>query len=300
MLASGSSGRRMAGSCTRWDAGSRAASTVKTAGSSSYSTFTRRAASSAASLVSAATAATGSPWYLTSPTASTGRSSAWGPNRGTGCGRSAAVITRRTPGTASAAVLSMEMRRARAASMVTNLAWRTSVSLMSATYSWAPVTRPSPPARGRDAPIAWVVIVPPPRRRPGRLRRSARTRRTGTGCRPGPRGCPRASGCGLRARRACADISWPGMQKPHWAAPWSRKACCSGLRCPSVANPSTVRISDPSASAASIRQEFTVRPSTMTVQAPHSPTTQHSLVPVRPRSSRSTSSSVWWTATSRA
>ena len=34
-------------------------------------------------------------------------------------------------------------------------------------------------------------------------------------------------------------------------------------------------------------------PSTSTVHAPHSPTRQHSFVPVRPRSSRSTSSSVW-------
>ena len=36
----------------------------------------------------------------------------------------------------------------------------------------------------------------------------------------------------------------------------------------------------------------------ITVQAPHSPTRQHSFVPVRPRSSRSTSSSVCWAATS--
>ena len=46
--------------------------------------------------------------------------------------------------------------------------------------------------------------------------------------------------------------------------------------------PSTVGTSLPSASTASMRQELTVRPSRRTVQAPHSPTRQHSFVPVRP------------------
>jgi hypothetical protein len=78
-------------------------------------------AASAASLVSAATAATGSPWYLTSSPAITGRSRNWGPNRGTGCGRSAAVNTRWTPGTASAALVSMATIRARATGTVTIL-----------------------------------------------------------------------------------------------------------------------------------------------------------------------------------
>ena len=41
-----------------------------------------------------------------------------------------------------------------------------------------------------------------------------------------------------------------------------------------------------------------MRPSRLTVQAPHSPTRQHSFVPVRPRSSRRTSSRVWWAGTS--
>ena len=96
--ASGSFGRR-AGSRTSGAPGSSAAATVKTAGSSSYSTRTRRAASSAASRLSAATAATGSPWYLVSPTAMTGRSWNCGPKRGVGCGRSAADTISRTPGT---------------------------------------------------------------------------------------------------------------------------------------------------------------------------------------------------------
>ena len=106
---------------------------VKTAGSSSYSTRTRPAASSAASFVSAATAATGSPWYFVSPTAMTGRSWNCGPKRGTGWGRSAAVMTSRTPGTRSAALVSIETIRARAQGRTTRLAWSSSARWMSAT-----------------------------------------------------------------------------------------------------------------------------------------------------------------------
>ena len=52
-------------------------------------------------------------------------------------------------------------------------------------------------------------------------------------------------------------------------------------------------IDAPSASTPSIRHESTLTSSTRTVHAPHSPTRQHSFVPVSPRSSRRTSSSVW-------
>jgi len=48
----------------------------------------------------------------------------------------------------------------------------------------------------------------------------------------------------------------------------------------------------PSASTASIRHEQTMRPSTVTVQAPQSPELHPSLLPVRCSSSRSTSSRV--------
>src|SRR3954454_16308974 len=56
--------------------------------------------------------------------------------------------------------------------------------------------------------------------------------------------------------------------------------------------PSMVVTLCPSASTPSIRQEQTIVPSTMTVQAPQSPEPQPSLVPVRFNSSRSTSSIV--------
>ena len=50
--------------------------------------------------------------------------------------------------------------------------------------------------------------------------------------------------------------------------------------------------SQPSARPASIKQELTDTPSTMTVQVPQSPTSQPSFAPVRPRCSRSIFSSV--------
>ncbi len=88
------------------------------------------------------------------------------------------------------------------------------------------------------------------------------------------------------------------MQNPHCAAPVSRNASWSGSRRSPAASPSTVVTAAPSASTPSIRHESTLSPSTMTVHAPHSPTRQHSFVPVSPRSSRSISRSVWCGSTS--
>src|SRR6185295_1147986 len=56
--------------------------------------------------------------------------------------------------------------------------------------------------------------------------------------------------------------------------------------------PSIVLTSRPSASRPSIKQERMDRSSTSTVQVPHSPSSQPCFVPVRFKSSRSTSSSV--------
>ena len=69
-------------------------------------------------------------------------------------------------------------------------------------------------------------------------------------------------------------MTMPGVQKPHWmAVPWPgrdsvAKATISGS---SSASPSTVKMSAPSAWAASTMQESTGRLSMMTVQAPHAP-----------------------------
>src|SRR5690606_18815168 len=58
---------------------------------------------------------------------------------------------------------------------------------------------------------------------------------------------------------------------------------------PPSPNPSTVVIRAPSTSAANTRHELTLRPSRITVHAPHSPSTQHFFAPVSSSSSRSSS-----------
>ena len=99
-------------------------------------------------------------------------------------------------------------------------------------------------------------------------------------------------GEGFSCRRAVADMMKPGVQKPHWSAARSTKACCTLVSCPSFASPSTVVMCMPSSSGASTRQALIGLPSTITVQAPHSPAPQPSLVPVRASSSRRTRSMV--------
>ena len=143
--------------------------------------------------VSAATAATGSPWYFVSPVASTGRSRRCGPKRGIGSGRSAAVMTSRTPGTASAAVVSIRPIRARATSSVTSFTWRASSRGRSATYCCSPVTR----ATAADAGCAA------PRRS---LRRHVR--------RPGRRDRSPTGGVAARAA-ACASPRRGGRARPR-------------------------------------------------------------------------------------
>ncbi len=102
-------------------------------------------------------------------------------------------------------------------------------------------------------------------------------------------------------RPATMDMTKPGVQKPHCEPCWSTMACCTGCRLPSGARMSSmVRICAPSSMDTNWMHALTARqtrrsPSsrtTSTVQAPQSPSLQPSLVPVRPRSSRSQSSSV--------
>ena len=64
----------------------------------------------------------------------------------------------------------------------------------------------------------------------------------------------------------------PGVQKPHWMAPWSTNACCSAESVPgSPFSASAVSMTAPSASTANTRQEFTGLPFRITVHSPHSP-----------------------------
>src|SRR2546428_8037704 len=60
--------------------------------------------------------------------------------------------------------------------------------------------------------------------------------------------------------------------------------------------PSTVLTRWPAQARPSTRQDSTGAPSTSTVQVPHSPSSQPCFVPVSPRSSRRTPSSVLWGA----
>ena len=75
-----------------------------------------------------------------------------------------------------------------------------------------------------------------------------------------------SDGFGFLARNAVPATTKPGVQKPHCMASASTKACCSGESDSGVPSPSTVVISWPSASAASIRQDLTGSPSSSTVQ----------------------------------
>ena len=85
----------------------------------------------------------------------------------------------------------------------------------------------------------------------------------------------------------------PGVQNPHWN-PWlSHIASWSGFRTPSSASPSIVVISAPRTCTANVRHDRAASPSMSTVQAPQTPCSQPMCVPVSPRSSRSTSASVF-------
>ena len=79
-----------------------------------------------------------------------------------------------------------------------------------------------------------------------------------------------------------------GVQYPHWKACSSARACWTGCNRRPSASPSTVVTERPATSAADVWQASTGVPSTSTVHAAHSPSPQPGLVPVRPRSDRST------------
>src|ERR1041384_3885536 len=97
-------------------------------------------------------------------------------------------------------------------------------------------------------------------------------------------------GCGLRCNRSTAASTIPGVQIPHCAPPCSMNDCCTSWSWSLRATPSIVVISDPFTWATGTRQLFTIRPSTITVHAPHSPSPHPSFVPVSSNCSRNTSS----------
>ena len=141
-------------------------------------------------------------------------------------------------------------------------------------------------------PMAWFSPFSSQRRRPGPRARSCRSRCSGRDCRQARSGSRSPSGW------SCARAApWPRSGSRAYRcriagrhAPGTSSA--AGCSFSPLAMPSMVPILRPSASAPSTRQEQTRRPSTVTLQAPQSPVPQPSLAPVRPRRSRSTSSSV--------
>src|ERR1700687_1591403 len=100
-------------------------------------------------------------------------------------------------------------------------------------------------------------------------------------------------GTGFLSSKAVAATSIPGVHAPHCAAPWLRNACCTlpptdvpeDVR---TASPSTVVTSHPSTCPVATRHAQTGSPSNSTVQAPQSPASHPTLVPVSPSSSRNT------------
>ncbi len=146
------------------------------AASTWYSTSMRSRASSAMDGSSAATAATGWPMNTTRSIART----AWARVGAFffSCGMSLAVSTARTPGSALAALVSIETILAWACGLRSSLACSRPLGWMSATYCTRPVTFSGPSGRGIERPtpltsrVVFIVLIerssarrscPPPR-----------------------------------------------------------------------------------------------------------------------------------------
>ncbi len=90
-------------------------------------------------------------------------------------------------------------------------------------------------------------------------------------------------GSGLSREMGVSDIRIPAVQKPHCSAWRRRKAACrTERRSGDGARPSTVRRSQSMAWTARVRQARAGRPSMTIVQAPQTPCSQPTCVPVAP------------------
>jgi len=78
-------------------------------------------------------------------------------------------------------------------------------------------------------------------------------------------------GLGFFSTSAAAATMKPGVQKPHCCASCSMNCSCTACMLSGVPSPSTVVIFRPTASTASIEQEYAGLPSTKMVHAPHVP-----------------------------
>src|SRR5947208_7697376 len=99
---------------------------------------------------------------------------------------------------------------------------------------------------------------------------------------------------GSASTSAAAETIWPGVQNPHWSASARTNASTSGWS----RRPSIVVTSRSPTVWTSVMHESTGTPSNCTVQAPQWPSAHATFVPVRPRSPRSVSASVWPTGAS--
>src|SRR5438552_679506 len=95
-------------------------------------------------------------------------------------------------------------------------------------------------------------------------------------------------GFALPRSSATPDRIIPEVQYPHCIEPTSRNASCKGCSRPLLSRPSMVVICRPAAARSEVMQDRVATPSMSTVQAPHWPSPQPYLLPVRSRSSRRT------------
>src|SRR2546430_1285578 len=105
-------------------------------------------------------------------------------------------------------------------------------------------------------------------------------------------------GSGLRLSNAYVATTRPGVQNPHWTAPASTNARCTGCSLSSSENDSTVWMLRSAAAAPSTRHAHTRSPSIITEQDPHSPCSHAFLLPASPRFSRRTVRRLSWSAAS--
>ena len=123
-------------------------------------------------------------------------------------------------------------------------------------------------------------------------RRSGHSRCSGRYCRTAPRGCAPRRRPALRSAARARSSACPACRSRIAARDACGTTACNGV------SPSSLRQAfdrddlAPSACAASIRQERTASPSTMTVQAPQTPCSQPRCVPVSLSRARRQSASV--------
>ena len=100
-----------------------------------------------------------------------------------------------------------------------------------------------------------------------------------------------SDGSGFSRSRAQAERIMPGVQKPHSNPPSSQNASCTGCNSFLLPSPSMVTSERPWTSWARVAQALRGRPSSSTVQAPHTSTSQLVLTPRSPSERRRKSDS---------